>query len=80
MFDLQVLAYQADITRVTTLLMGRETSPLVAGGAAGTLSGGLHINYPDNTPMANLLLTMLDKAGVPTQEKIGDSTEHLNVT
>jgi hypothetical protein len=27
MFDLQVLAYQADITRVITMLMGRETSP-----------------------------------------------------
>jgi hypothetical protein len=52
---------------------------LVAGGGAGTLSGGQHINYPDNTPMANLLLTMLDKAGVPTPEKIGDSTEHLKV-
>ena len=27
MFDLQVLAYQADITRVVSLLMARETSP-----------------------------------------------------
>ena len=27
--------------------------------------------------MANLLLALLDKAGVPTPEKIGDSTEHL---
>src|SRR5262249_8459655 len=26
MFDLQLLAYQGDITRVTTLMMGRETS------------------------------------------------------
>jgi hypothetical protein len=158
MFDLQVLAYQADITRVITLLMGRETSPrtfeqigvpeqhhscshhidnpdlmarkakidqyhialfgqflqklqatpdgdgnlldhsmilyggglgngnlhdhvnlpvVVAGGGAGTLRGGEHISYPDNTPMANLLLAMLDKAGVPTPDKIGDSTEHL---
>ena len=158
MFDLQLVAYQADITRVITMLMGRETSPrtfeqigvpeqhhscshhidnpelmarkakidqyhvalfgqflqklkatqdgdgnlldhslilyggglgngnlhdhinlpvLVAGRGAGTLAGGQHINYPDNTPMANLLLSMLDKAGVPTPEKIGDSTEHL---
>jgi uncharacterized protein DUF1552 len=157
-FDLQVLAYQSDVTRVFTLLMGRETSPrtfeqigvpeqhhscshhidnpelmarkakidqyhvalfgeflaklkvtqdgdgslldhsmilyggglgngnlhdhvnlpvLVAGRGAGALSGGVHNNYADNTPMANLLLTMLDKAGVPTPEKIGDSTEHL---
>ena len=158
MFDLQVLAYQADITRVITMLMGRETSPrtfeqigvpeqhhscshhidnpeliarkakidqyhialfgyflqkmkatpdgdgnlldhsmilyggglgngnlhdhvnlpvLVAGGGAGTLSGGYHHHYPENTPMANLLLAMLDKAGVPVPEKIGDSTEYL---
>ena len=27
LYDLQVLAYQADITRVVTMLMGRETSP-----------------------------------------------------
>jgi Protein of unknown function (DUF1552) len=158
MFDLQVVAFQADVTRVITLLMGRETSPrtfeqigvpeqhhscshhidnpdliarkakidqyhialfgyflrklqatpdgdgnlldhsmilyggglgngnlhnhvnlpvLVAGGGAGTLSVGCHLNYPENTPMANVLLALLDKAGVPTPEKIGDSTEHL---
>jgi hypothetical protein len=157
MFDLQVLAYQADVTRVFTLLMGREASPrtfeqigvpeqhhscshhinnpelmarkakidqyhialfgyylqklrstpdgdgnlldhsmilygsglgngnlhdhvnlpvLVAGGGAGTLASG-HLASPDNTPMANLLLSLLDKAGVPTPEKVGDSTEHL---
>jgi hypothetical protein len=28
MFDLQVVAYQADITRVVTMLLARETSPL----------------------------------------------------
>jgi hypothetical protein len=46
---------------------------LVAGGAAGKMKGGRHLKYPENTPMANLLLTILDKAGVP-QESIGDST------
>ena len=46
---------------------------LVAGGAAGKMKGGRHLKYPENTPMANLLLTILDKAGVP-QENIGDST------
>ncbi len=157
MFDLQLIAFQADITRVVTLLLGREASPrtfeqigvpeqhhscshhvnnpelmarkakidqyhialfgrflqklratpdgdgnlldhsillygsglgngnlhdhvnlpvLVAGGGSGTLSGDCHLSY-DNTPMANLLLALLDKAGVPTPEKIGDSTEHL---
>jgi hypothetical protein len=46
---------------------------IVAGGAAGRMKGGRHLMYPENTPMSNLLLTLLDKAGVP-QEKVGDST------
>lgn len=160
MFDLQVLAYQADITRVASMLLAREGSPrtyenigvpeqhhscshhinnpkliarkakidqyhvqllgyflkkmrdtddgdgslldhsmilyggglgngnihdhmnlpcLVAGGAGGALKGDRHLAYPvgDKTPMANLLLSMLDKVGVPTPERIGDSTGHL---
>ena len=55
-------------------------SPLpvfVAGGAAGKLKGGRHVKYPENTPMANLLLTILDKAGVH-QESVGDSTGLLS--
>ena len=158
MFDLLALAWQADVTRVGTLMMARETSPrtfpqigvpdqhhtvshhrndpdymarkakidlyhvsllsrflqklrdtpdgdgnlldhsmtvygggigngnlhehtnlpcLVAGGGGGRLKGGRHLAYPEDTPMANLLLTILDKAGVPA-EKLGDSTGLLN--
>ena len=54
-------------------------SPLpvfIAGGAAGQLQGGRHLLYPDNTPMANLLLSILHKAGIP-QESVGDSTGPL---
>jgi hypothetical protein len=50
------------------------------GGRSGTLKGGRHIRYADETPMTNLLLALLDKAGVRT-EKLGDSTgtlEHLS--
>jgi len=50
---------------------------VVAGGAAGKMKGGRHLKYPENTPMANLLLTILDKAGVP-QESVGDSTGILS--
>ncbi|MGH9256124.1 MAG: DUF1552 domain-containing protein [Vicinamibacterales bacterium] len=159
MFDLQVVAYQADITRVVTMLLARETSTLtyehigvpeqhhscshhlnnpaliarkakidqyhvqllgyflkrlrdtadgdgslldhslilyggglgngnihdhlnlpcvLAGGAAGQLKGGRHLAYPGKTPMTNLLLTMMDKVGIPTPERIGDSTTHLS--
>jgi hypothetical protein len=50
---------------------------LLAGGAAGKMKGGRHLKYPENTPMANLLLTILEKAGVP-QESLGDSTGLLS--
>jgi len=54
-------------------------SPLpivLGGGAAGTLKGGRHLKYPEETPMANLLLSILHKAGVK-QDSIGDSTGPL---
>ncbi|HEX5109078.1 MAG TPA: DUF1552 domain-containing protein [Vicinamibacterales bacterium] len=46
---------------------------VVVGGAAGAMKGGRHLRYPDHTPMANLLVTMLNKVGVH-EEKLGDST------
>jgi hypothetical protein len=46
---------------------------LVAGGGAGTIQGGRHLVYPDDTPLANLQLTLLNKLGVPA-ETLGDST------
>src|SRR5215475_2469083 len=49
---------------------------VVAGGANGTMKGGRHLKYAENTPMANLLLTILDKAGVH-QDGVGDSTGML---
>ena len=145
MFDLQVLAMQADVTRVTTFQLARETSnrtypeigvpdphhPLthhgndpdkiarmakinafhvslfayyleklkstpegdgtlldhslvlygsgmgnpnihdhvnlpiiVAGGAAGRVKGGRHLQYAEPTPLANLHLTLLERVGV----------------
>jgi uncharacterized protein DUF1552 len=50
---------------------------LLAGGAAGRMKGGRHLRYPESTPMANLLMTILDKAGIP-QESVGDSTGSLS--
>ena len=50
---------------------------LVAGGAAGKLKGGRHLKYPENTPMSNLLLTILNKAGIE-QTSVGDSTGPLS--
>jgi hypothetical protein len=49
---------------------------LVLGGASGRMKGGRHLRYADHTPMTNLLVSMLDKAGV-RQESLGDSTGRL---
>ena len=51
---------------------------LVAGGVAG-IKGGHHVRYPNRTPMANLLLTMMDKANVPHVESLGDGTGRLEL-
>ena len=56
---------------------GFDRLPVLAGGAAGKMKGGRHLKYPENTPMANLLMTILDKAGIP-QESVGDSTGFLS--
>jgi hypothetical protein len=156
MYDLQVLAYQTDLTRVSTFMTGREfggrtyneigipdghhslthheykqekidkviriniyqaknfayflerlrSTPdgdgslldhtlILYGGSlsdgnlhfhtnlpillvGGGIKGGRHLRYPDNTPMTNLLLTILDMVKVPI-EKLGDSTGRLNI-
>jgi len=159
MFDLQALAYQADITRVIAFQLARELSPrtypsigvagqhhatshhgnnpgrindvakieayhvellayylgklrstpdgdgslldnvsilyggglgnpnehaiidlpnLVLGGGSGRIKGNRHISYKveDYVPESNLLVTLLDRAGVPV-ENLGDSTGQL---
>ena len=41
------------------------------------MKGGPHITYKPGTPMSNLLVSILNKAGVE-QEKVGDSTGPLS--
>jgi hypothetical protein len=45
----------------------------ILGRGCGKIRGGQHINFADRTPLANVLLTVLQRAGVPL-EKLGDST------
>lgn len=51
---------------------------LLVGGAGGNIKGGRHNRYPDQTPMANLHVAILDKLGIPA-EKLGDSTGKLDL-
>lgn len=159
MFDLQVIAFQADLTRVSTMMIGREGSvrtypeigvpdphhplthhrnhpdfiekvtkinsfhvhlfsyfverlkstpdgdgslldhssilyggalsdgnqhsnqnlPLLVAGHAGGLRGGRHVRAAAGTPVTNLFVNMMDRAGVPA-ENFGDSTGKLDLT
>lgn len=49
---------------------------LVAGGAAGGMKGGRHLRYERPVPLANLHLSLLEKAGVPL-DRFGDSNGHV---
>ena len=53
---------------------------VVAGGGAGRLKGGRHLAFTpgDNIPMTNLLVSLLDKAGVRV-DKLGDSTGRIDL-
>ncbi len=46
---------------------------ILVGGGAGRLNGGQHIELPEYTTLSNLLLTILNKAGVES-DSFADST------
>ncbi len=48
------------------------------GGGSGKLKGGQHLRFPDETPVSNLYLTLLDKLDIPV-EHFGDSTGQINL-
>jgi hypothetical protein len=50
---------------------------IVAGGASAGMKGNRHIRYDKPTPLANLHLTLLDKAGVKI-DKFGDSNGKID--
>jgi len=51
---------------------------MVVGGASGQLQAGRHVRYPEHTPLANLLLTILRKFDIPS-DTFGDSTGTLDI-
>jgi hypothetical protein len=72
LLDHMILLYGSGISNSDRHTHG-PLPTLLLGGGAGTIKGGRHLVYPDNTPLTNLQLTLLDKLGVPA-EKLGDST------
>ena len=57
---------------------GVDLPILVMGGGAGTLRGGRHLHYSDKPNNANLLVTLMDKMGVPV-EHLGASTGKMDI-
>jgi Protein of unknown function (DUF1552) len=78
LLDHSMILYGAALSDANLHLYTDLPLLLVAGGVKG-IKGGQHIKYPNRTPMANLLTTMLDKAGVPNVPKLGDSTGKLEL-
>ncbi len=62
----------------STMHSGDNLPLLLVGGGAGRLAGGRHLTYTDEPPMANLLMTLMDKFDVPV-ERIGGSTGRLPI-
>ena len=50
---------------------------MLVGGAAGGLKGDRHLTYSQDTPMANLLMALMDKLNVPV-DQVGNSTGKLD--
>lgn len=51
---------------------------LLLGGGTGQLQGGRHIQYPDDTPISNLYLSIMDKLGIQA-DQFGDSTGKVDL-
>jgi hypothetical protein len=51
---------------------------MLVGGGAGRLKGGRHVKYTDKPMMANLLVTLMDKMGVPV-DHVGGSNGKLQI-
>jgi len=79
LLDHSIILYGAALSDAN-LHLYTDLPLLMVGGGVNGIKGGQHIRYPNRTPMSNVLLTMLDKAGVPNVNKLGDSTGKLDLT
>ena len=75
LLDHTTILYGSGISN-STRHSGDNLPLLVMGGGAGTLKGGRHLTYSGKPTMANLLVTLMDKMGVPV-ERVGGSTGKL---
>ena len=77
LLDNMTILYGSGISN-STRHSGDNLPLLVMGGGAGGLQGGQHLTYSDEPGMANLLVTLMDKMGLPV-DRIGASTGALQI-
>ncbi len=75
LLDHSILVYGSSISDGNR--HNHDNLPVVLfGGGNGTILPGRHVRYPAETPMCNLFLSLLDRAGL-REERFGDSTARL---
>jgi hypothetical protein len=72
MLDHSILLYGSNMSN-SNMHNNYPLPSALVGGGCGKLKGNQHLKYADRAPLANLLLTVLDRAGIP-EEMVGDST------
>jgi hypothetical protein len=77
LLDHMTILYGAGISN-STRHSGDNLPLMLVGGGAGKLKGGRHLKYDNKPPMSNLLVTLMDKLGMPV-ERIGGSTGKLPI-
>jgi hypothetical protein len=77
LLDHMTILYGAGISN-SNAHSGDNLPVMLVGGGAGTWKGGRHLKFTDKPPTANLLVTVMDKLGVPV-EKLGGSTGRLPI-
>jgi hypothetical protein len=61
-------------------LHNHKRCPLfLVGRAGGRLKGGLHLRAADGTPMANVMLSVLQALGIDDMAQFGDSTSAFDL-
>jgi hypothetical protein len=77
LLDHMMILYGSGISN-STEHSGVNLPLMVVGGASGQIRGGRHIRYENEPSIANLLMALMDKMGVPV-ERVGGSTGTLPI-
>ena len=77
LLDHMTILYGSGISN-STGHSGDNLPLLLLGGGGGKLKGGRHIRYPEKPSNANLLVTIMDKMGVPV-DNVGGSNGKLSI-